>query len=170
MPSTSKISDSILPSTKEFFGIKKQIMAFLDELCTCSNVALVATKMQQSLMEIYDIISIDDALKKLVHLAIEYSLDIAEGKLYERAVIPIRVSKRFKKINLEEFFLSKDLEKAIATELYNITTNNKLPSTSPKAVEIAAFVHKWTKRIVDRANRADAKIEWLPGFITRQSH
>lgn len=81
-----KILAGILEDTRLFFGSKKRIKEFLDQVAECGSVALASSKWKLSPLEVQEIIKKDPILQKLVALSLKLAIEIAEGVLYERAV------------------------------------------------------------------------------------
>lgn len=78
--------DKLNPKTLDFFGSQEKVKEFLGYVCNTSSIALSGDKMGLNSFMLYGIVQSDQLLNQAVKVAKEYSAEIAEGILYERAV------------------------------------------------------------------------------------
>ena len=78
--------DKLNSKTVKFFENLDNVKEFLSHVCNTSSVALSSNKMNLNTFTLYQIIKNDALFASSIELAKEYSAEIAEGVLYERAV------------------------------------------------------------------------------------
>ena len=81
-----QLIDDISPVVLNYFGAKKRVKEFLELVTNTASVALAASKMGLSVLEVYEVIDSDEQMIRLVNLSLQYAHEIAQSTLYDRAI------------------------------------------------------------------------------------
>lgn len=78
--------DKLHRKTVNFFGDLENVKKFLSHVYHTSSITCACNTMSLNVFVAYKLIKTDKLLESLIDLAKEYSAEMAEGILYERAV------------------------------------------------------------------------------------